>query len=128
MARDYRRLLELSEDLQAFTGYVDGLERKRLDALRAEFDNERVKLVYKLFKEGSDAEALRESVVADLGRIGSSLTEYSPGAIAEALDALLAEIDAQAGSSPGMRSLLRWGPVALAVVGAGVYIYLRTRQ
>lgn len=127
MARDYGRLLLLAEELQAFTGYLGSEELKQRHQFQNQFDDERVKIVYALFKEGGSADEMRQAVIADLDRIELATAEYSPGAVAEAQEGLLAEIDAQARSSPAMRFLLRWGPVALGLVGAGVLIYFRTR-
>ena len=130
MARDYSRLLLLAEELQVFTGYLGTEELKQRQKFQSQLDDERVKIVYELFKEGRSAEKLRRAVVADLDRIELATAEYSPGAVADAQEALLAEIDAQARSSPATRFLMRWAPVVFATVAGGIYLYLslRTRQ
>ena len=127
MARDYGRLLLLAEELQAFTGYLGSEELKQRHQVQSQIDDERVKIVYKLFKDGGSADELRQAVVADLDRIELASAEYSPGAVADAQEALLAEIDAQARASPATRFLLRWAPVVFATVAGGIYIYLRAR-
>lgn len=128
MARDYRPLLLLAEKLQAFTGYLGIEELKKRQQCQSRLDDERTKVVYELFREGRSAEKLRRAVVADLERIELATAEYSPGAIAEAREALLAEIDAQARTSPATRFLMRWAPVVFATVAGGIYLYLRMRQ
>jgi hypothetical protein len=132
MARDYGRLLMLAEELQFFTGYLGSEELNQRNQMQAQFDAERRKLAYALLKEGPDhhgvAASVAASVAADMDRLAATSADYTPAAIAEAREGLLAEIDHLARSSPAMRFLLRWGPVALGLVVAGVYIYLRTRQ
>ncbi len=127
MARNYGRLLLLAEELQVFTGYLGTEELKQRQQFQSRFDDERAKIVYELFREGGSAEELRRAVVADLDRIELATAEYSPGAVAEAQEGLLAEIDAQARSSPATRFLMRWAPVAFATVAGGIYLYLRAR-
>ena len=127
MARNYSRLLLLAEELQVFTGYLGTEELKQRQKLRSQLDDERAKIVYELFKEGRSAEKLRRAVVADLERIELATAEYSPGAVADAQEALLAEIDAQARASPATRFLMRWAPVVFATVAGGIYLYLSLR-
>jgi len=128
MARDYGRLLLLAEELQRFTGYLGNEELRQRQQFQGQFDDERVKIVYALFREGGSAEEIRRAVIADLDRIELATAEYSPGAVAEAQEALLAEIDAQARSSPATRFLMRWAPVVFATVAGGIYLYLRMRS
>lgn len=128
MARDYGRLLLLAEELQRFTGYLGSEELRQRHQFQTQLDDERVKIVYELFKEGGSADELRQAVIADLDRIELANGEYSPGAVADAQEALLAEIDRQARSNPATRFLLRWAPVVFATVAGGIYIYLRMRS
>jgi hypothetical protein len=128
MARDYGRLLLLAEELQAFTGYLGTEELKKRQQFQSRFDEERMKIVYELFQEGGSADELRQAVVADLDRIELASAEYSPGAVAEAQEALFAEIEAQARNSPATRFLMRWAPVVFATVAGGIYLYLSLRS
>jgi hypothetical protein len=127
MARDYGRLLLLAEELQAFTGYLGTEELKKRQQVQSRFDDACGKIVYELFREGGSARDLRRTVIADLGRLELARAEYSPGAVAEAREALLADIDAQARNSPATRFLMRWAPVVFATVAGAIYLYLRLR-
>jgi hypothetical protein len=128
MARDYGRLLLLAEELQAFTGYLGSEELMQRKQSQKRLDDERAKVVYELFREGGSAEEIRRAMIADLGRIELASAEYSAGAVAEAQEALSAEIDAQARSGPATRFLMRWAPVVFATVAGGIYLYLRLRS
>jgi hypothetical protein len=127
IARDYRGLLLLAKKLQAFTGYLGSEDLKRRQQVQRRFDDACGKTVYELFRESDSARELRRTVIADLGRIELATAEYGPGAVAEAREALLAEIDAQARNSPATRFLMRWAPVVFATVAGGIYLYLRWR-
>jgi hypothetical protein len=127
MARDYGRLLLRAEELQRFTGYLGAEELKQRHKIQGRLDDERVKIVYELFREGGSADELRQAVIADLDRIELAAAEYSPGAVAEAQQALLAEIGEQARVNLATRFLMRWAPVVFATVAGGIYLYLRMR-
>lgn len=128
MERDYGELLRLAEELQYFTGYLDSEDIKRRTQAQGLFDAERRKVVYELFQEGKDHQELSASVAWDMDRIASTSTDHSPGAIAEAREALMTHIDRQGRNSPLMRFIVRWGPPALGVAAAIAYVVLRMRR
>lgn len=125
MARDYDRLLELAEELQAFTGYLDTEDKKQLALRRGDLRDEVRVVVYNLYQEGPDHGALRMSVSADFDRIARANT-HSAGAVAEAREAVLRGIRARSRTHPALHFLIRWGPPTLMVVAVGAYFYFRT--
>ena len=126
MARNYDRLLELAEDLQAFTGYLDSEDKKQLALKRGDFLAEVRVVVYDLYREGPDHGALPISVAADFDRIALANT-HSAGAVAEAREAVLRGIRARSGTNPALHFVIRWGPPTLMVIAAGAYIYFRVK-
>ena len=65
MSRDYRPLLDLAQELQFFTGYLDSEDKKRQMGVQGNFDSARRKFVYELFQESDDHSGLAESVGRD---------------------------------------------------------------
>lgn len=125
MSRDYRPMLEVAQELQFFTGYLDTEDKKRQMAVQARFDSERRKFVYELFNERDDHNRLVESVSGDLDRIAATTTEYNHGAIEEVRAELLQHIDRQSSNSPIMRFIVRWGPPTVGVAFVIAYIVAR---
>ncbi|HYD13660.1 MAG TPA: hypothetical protein VEC11_12505 [Allosphingosinicella sp.] len=124
MARDYGPVLERAEDLQAFSGYLDAEDLKRQGKVRVAFQTAVRNLVYALYRESPDHGALGFSVSGDLDRIARA-GEFSPGAVAEAREALLREIQARSRNSGMMRFLVRWGPPVLGLLGIAVYAFFK---
>lgn len=126
MARDYGPVLEKAEDLQEFNGYLGTEEMKRRGQARGAFQAAVRNLVYDLYREGPDHGALGFSVSGDLDRIAKA-GEASPGAIGEAREALLREIQARSRNNGLMRFLVRWGPPVLGLAGLAVFAYVKLR-
>jgi hypothetical protein len=126
MARNYEGLLDRAEDLQAFSGYLDSEDRKRLAETRVTFRAEVRVLVYNLYRENPDHGALRVSVLADLERIARANT-HSAGAVAEAREALLSGLRARARSHPAIHILIRWGTPFLGLAIFAAYAWFKWR-
>lgn len=126
VARTYDGLLEIAENLQAFSGYLDTEDRKQLALRRGDLRDQARVFVYDLFKESPDRGALPISVAADFDRIAAAGTN-SAGAVADARAAVLREIRARSGTHPTLHFVIRWGPPVLMVVAACAYFYLKAR-
>lgn len=126
MARDYGPVLERAEDLQAFSGYLDGEDMKRMGQVRGAFQAAVRNFVYNLYREGPDHGALAFSVSGELDRIARA-GEASPGAIAEAREALHREIEARSRNNGLMRFLVRWGPPVLGLLAIAAFAYLKLK-
>lgn len=126
VARNYDRLLEIAEDLQAFSGYLDSEDKKQLALKRGDLRDEVRVVVYNLHRESPDHGALPVSVAADFDRIARANT-HSPGAVADAREAVLRGIRSRSGTHPVVHFVIRWGPPALMLAGACVYFYVRAR-
>ena len=126
MARDYEKLLEIAEDLQAFSGYLDTEDKKQLALKRGDLRDAVRVFVYDLHREGPDHGALPVSVAADFDRIARANT-HSAGAVADAREAVLRGIRSRSGTNPALHFVIRWGPPALGLIALGVYLYLKTR-
>jgi hypothetical protein len=124
VARNYDRLLEVAEDLQAYSGYLDTEDKKQLALKRGALREAVRVVVYDLYREGPDHGALPVSVAADFDRIARANT-HSAGAVAEAREAVLRGIRARSGTHPALHFVIRWGPPALMVAAACAYIYFR---
>ena len=127
MARDYIQLLNISERMQAYQGYIDGAEGQRRDAEQKMF-NEQVKvIVYRGLKDKERRGILAAEVEADLKRIAAT-GRYSAEAIADARGSLLAEIEEQSQLGDRARFLRYWLPLAGAALLIVGYIYLKSQQ
>ena len=124
VARNYDRLLEIAEDLQAFSGYLDTEDKKQLALKRGDLRDAVRVVVYDLYHESPDHGALSVSVAADFDRIARANT-HSVGAVADAREAVLRGIRSRSGTHPALHFVIRWGPPALMVAGACAYFYFR---
>jgi hypothetical protein len=126
MMHDYRGVLDLAEDLQGFSGYLDTEDRKQITKKRDVFRAAVRVAVYNLYRTGADYAALRTSVAVDFDRIAEANT-HSPGAVAEAREAMLSGIRARARSHPAIHILIRWGPPVVGVAAICLYAYLKMK-
>lgn len=115
-ALEYHDLLQAAAELQDYNGLLTTAARAERNKVQARFDSERRAIVYDLFKQGSDAEAHKDRVNADLGKIDAA-RRYREDAIDYAREELISHIDKQAGNNGFQRYIVRWGPpVATAAI------------
>jgi len=126
--RDYTVMLELSQELQLYSGYLDTNGIKKRGEVIGRFDSARRKFVYELFQDRpNDAELALPAILADLDRI-SVEERFGDETVAYVREQLTKHIRKQAGNNPFQRFVTRWGPPAVmgVIVVAGLYFfYLR---
>ena len=128
MPRDYRELLELSQELQYYERFLNTETLKEKNKLQARFDGERRAFVYALFKEGSEKRALAPSVSAELDAISANSPDYGDSTVDYVREQLLKHIGKAVDHHPVQRFVVRWGPPAAAAVAMIAYAYVRFRR
>lgn len=123
MPRDYRELLELSQELQYYERYLNTETLKEKNKLQGRFNDERRAFVYALFKEGGDKRTLAPSVSAELDVINTT-TPYGDTTIAYVREQLLKHIGKAVDHHPVQRFVVRWGPPTAAAAVAIAYAYV----
>ncbi len=124
---DYRPMLELADELELFTGYMDTARQQEAGKVRQTYDQKRREFVYDLIKSEPDRSLLWPKVAADLDRMETA-GEHYPGAIDRVRADLQKHIAKQAGSHPILRFATRWALPA-AVAGAAIlHFYLQAQR
>ena len=126
--RDYAALLELSQELQFYGGYLDTKGIQERGEVVGRFDSARRKFVYERCQDRpDDVELALPAILADLDRI-SAEGHFGDETVAHVRYELTKHIRKQAGKNPFQRFVTRWGPPTMMAVFAAAalyYLYLR---
>jgi hypothetical protein len=126
--RDYSALLELSQELQIYSGYLDTKGIQEKNGLIGRFDWARRKFIDELCQDWpDDADLALPAVLADLERI-SAAGHFGDETVAYVRQQLTKHIRKQAGKNPFQRFVTHWTPptmMGVAAVAALYFFYLR---
>ena len=121
----YSKLIEIAQDLGAFSGYVaPGRPMKERSTLQGQFNFARDTLLDELHKRFGEWPLVAAQVSSDLDAIAARRGAYEQGNIAFVREALLDQIDVEQHRGPLARAFVRWGPFVLAIVFAAILLLL----
>ena len=125
MARNYRPMLEIAEELARFQRYLGPTEEQEEAKLKAAFAAERRKFVYDVVREPGEKSEVVPSIDSQLDRALAS-GNYAEWSIDHVRGELHQHIGKQINSSPFVRFGTRWGPPVFGIIAIAAYFYAQS--